>query len=165
MDRWLRRPRGNCSRNASGSPNSAPKILFRRGTQEYWSRLYPTNDERDPLKEQAVVGQFEILRTRSLVPLMKARDFGTTPPKLRCELTHYRASQEIRQPCTSSDAHDLLNLLQWLVSWCVRARFPSCSCDRIYQRPTGHHSFSASNRYPTPRTVSKCVGRDGSSSR
>jgi hypothetical protein len=37
------------------------------------------------------VGQFEILRARSLAPLVKARGFGMTPFKTRAKLTHYRS--------------------------------------------------------------------------
>jgi hypothetical protein len=37
-----------------------------------------------------VVGQFEILRARSLAPLVKARGFGMTCFKTRAKLTHYR---------------------------------------------------------------------------
>jgi hypothetical protein len=36
------------------------------------------------------VGQFEVLRARSLGPLVKARAFGMTPCKRRAKLIHYR---------------------------------------------------------------------------
>jgi hypothetical protein len=43
--------------------------------------------------DRLVVGQFEILRARSLAPLVKARGFGMTALKIRPKLACYRPSR------------------------------------------------------------------------
>jgi len=50
------------------------------------------------------VAQFEILRARSLAPLVKARGFGMTPSKRKSELSHSNApvvehARELEKDC------------------------------------------------------------------
>ena len=65
--------------------------------------------------DTAIVSQVELLRTRSLAPLVKTRGFGMTPSKQRAALPSTRAAAELTLPDASDRMIELGRVLSaWL---------------------------------------------------